>query len=303
MKRMMETLAVSRATLVRDLEYMRDFMDAPIIYDRAAKGHCYDPNAPAFELPGLWFNASEIYALLACEQLLENVQPGLLSPHLDPLRVRIRDLLEKSGHQATTVLTRIRLQGVGKRRVDSRQFGTAARAVLEGRVLDVTYHGRERDRVTERRIHPRQLWHYRDNWYLVAWCEQAQDLRTFSLDRIQAAQLGGDAQPVDADALDAYLASSFGIFTGPPTAWAVLRFSPRMARWVADELWHPQQTGQWRGDCYELRIPYSDPRELMMDILKYGPEVEVLAPEALRQAVAARLRAALDLYRGDTDAG
>lgn len=300
---MMETLAVSRATLVRDLEYMRDFMDAPIIYDRAAKGHCYDPSAPTFELPGLWFNASEIYALLACEQLLEDVQPGLLNPYLDPLRARIRDLLAKSGHQADTVLARIRLQSVGRRRVDSRRFGIVARAVLEGRVLDVAYHGRERDQMTQRRIHPRQLWHYRDNWYLVAWCEQAQDLRTFSLDRIQAAQIGGDAPPADEGALDAYLASSFGIFTGPPTAWAVLRFSPRMARWVADEHWHPQQAGQWLGDCYELHIPYSDPRELMMDILKYGPEVEVLAPETLRQAVAERLRATLERYHGETDVG
>ena len=50
---------------------------------------------------------------------------------------------------------------------------------------------------------------------------------------------------------------------------------------------------------YELRVPYHDPRELIMDLLKYGPEVEVLAPEALRQAVAGQLRAAVALYGDD----
>lgn len=44
---------------------------------------------------------------------------------------------------------------------------------------------------------------------------------------------------------------------------------------------------------YELCIPYSDPRELMMDILKYGADVEVVAPLDLRQAVKQGLQAAV----------
>lgn len=256
MRRFREALHVSRATIARDLEYMRDFMEAPILYDRRANGYRYDPHAPAFELPGLWFNASELYALLACERLLENMQPGLLSPYLGPLRARIHDLLAKTGHQAETVSARIHLQGVGMRWLDGECFGIVAGAVLEGRVLDMAYHGRERDRMTTRRVYPRQLWHYRGNWYLVAWCTQAQDLRTFFLDRIQTAHIDDEAvPPADENALQTYLSASFGIFTSPPAAWAVLRFSPRMARWVADEHWYLQQTGQWNGDRYELRIP------------------------------------------------
>jgi predicted DNA-binding transcriptional regulator YafY len=72
----------SRATVVRDLGYMRDFMEAPILYNREVNGYAYDAKAPEFELPGLWFNAGELYALLASEQLLETVQPGLLSPYI-----------------------------------------------------------------------------------------------------------------------------------------------------------------------------------------------------------------------------
>lgn len=298
MQRFRETLDVSRATIVRDLEYMRDFMGAPIVYDRSANGYHYALHGPTFELPGLWFNASELCALLASEQILENVQPGLLNSYLEPLRVRIRDLLSKTGHQAETINARIRLQSVGMRWLDGTRFGTVAQAVLEGRVLNMEYHGRERDRISARRVFPRQLWHYRGNWYLVAWCTLAQDLRTFSLDRIQTVRIDEEtAPPADEDALQNYLSASFGIFTGPPAAWAVLRFSPRMARWVADEHWHPQQIGQWNGDRYELRIPYSDPRELLMDILKYGPEVEVLEPAALREMVVERLEAAWRQYQ------
>jgi predicted DNA-binding transcriptional regulator YafY len=70
-----------------------------------------------------------------------------------------------------------------------------------------------------------------------------------------------------------------------------------MSRWVADEQWHPEQVGKWIGEHYELHVPYANPTELLMDILKYGPDVEVVAPAALRTMVEERLRQALQQYR------
>lgn len=68
---------------------------------------------------------------------------------------------------------------------------------------------------------------------------------------------------------------------------------------MADERWHPKQVGQYLTDGrYALRIPYRDDRELVMDILRYGPEVEVVEPMALRMAVADRLKIALAQYGG-----
>jgi len=303
LQRMIETLEASRATLVRDLGYMRDFMGAPIIYERSRNGYYYDPKAPEFELPGLWFNASELYALLAADQLLEAVQPGLLTPYIGPLKARIRNLLQQSGHSSDTVTSRIRLQPVAVRTVDTVLFEQAAAAVLQGRVLDIRYHGRERDAPTRRRVHPYMLVHYRNNWYLLAWCETAKALRIFSLDRIrEAAADGRPVRPVAGEVLDRYLGASFGIFTGPAKAWAVLRFTKEAARWVADEQWHTDQIGQWKDGRYELQVPYSDPRELLMDVLKYGPEVEVAAPEDLRRLVAGRLRSAAAQYGPDEQA-
>lgn len=79
---------------------------------------------------------------------------------------------------------------------------------------------------------------------------------------------------------------------------AKLKFSPHRARWVADEQWHPKQQGSWLEDgSYQLSIPYSNPPELLMDILKYGAEVEVLAPETLRRLVRDQLNKACQLYQ------
>jgi predicted DNA-binding transcriptional regulator YafY len=160
------------------------------------------------------------------------------------------------------------------------------------------YHGREKGRASRRRVHPQRLLHYRDNWYLIAWCEQAQDLRTFSLDRIRPLDTPpAPARTVPDNDIDRLVGATFGIFTGEAKGWAVLRFTPHAARWVADETWHPDQIGQWVDGVYELQVPYSDDRELLMDILKYGPDVEVVAPDSLRQAVVQRVKETAARYQ------
>lgn len=152
--------------------------------------------------------------------------------------------------------------------------------------------------MSQRRIHPLRLLYYRDNWYLIAWCESADALRTFSLDRIKDARIQAvPLRQVDEEALKHHLTAGFGIFAGEPGDWAVLRFTPRMARWVADEQWHPEQVGEWRGEHYELHVPYANPTELLMDILKYGPDVEVVAPATLKKLVKERLQLALGQYQ------
>jgi predicted DNA-binding transcriptional regulator YafY len=143
------------------------------------------------------------------------------------------------------------------------------------------------------------LVHYRENWYLDAWCHLREDIRSFAVDAIQeAAVLDKRAKSVPERELDEVLASGYGIFSGRATTWAKLRFTPERARWVAAEEWHPEQKGRVDPDgSYVLEIPFSDHRELAMDVLRHGPHVEVLEPQSLREAVQQQLAAALARYR------
>jgi len=293
-------LEVSPPTIKREIRFMRDRLRAPIEWTKE-RGYHYAQGADAFELPGFWFSQEELFSLLAAEQLLEAVQPGLLERQLAPLKNRIRQLLSRSGFDGATVGERIQLRSAPRRTVRDQAFDAVAAAVLNGRPIACRYHGRSSDRQTRRTLHPYRLLHYRDNWYLQAWCETAQELRLFSLDRIhEVTPLDGSLRAIPPDQLDNAFSESFGIFPGAPVAWAELRFTAERARWIADEIWHPDQQGEWRDGCYHLRIPYADPRELILEIMRYGPDVEVLAPPALREEVAIRQRAAARLYSGES---
>jgi predicted DNA-binding transcriptional regulator YafY len=184
------------------------------------------------------------------------------------------------------------------RRTDQQHFRTVAGALVARRRLLLRYHGRARDAVTERQVSPQRLTHYRENWYLDAWDHGVRALRSFSVDRIQAARvMDAAALDVPEPRLNAHFASAYGIFAGKPRHTAVLRFSATSARWVADESWHPEQKGRFEDGYYVLEIPYSDSRELVGDILRHGPEVVVISPPALREEVSRRLATALGHYQ------
>jgi len=297
----LSALGVSRATFKRDLEYMRDRLNAPIEWDRETGGYRFVRaalDAPRYELPGLWFNPSEIRALLTMQQLLTNLQPGLLDPHVKPLLARLRSLLGTGEHSAEEVERRIRIIHLGARAVKLPHFEVVATALLDRRRVRIVYVSRSSNERTERDISPQRLVHYRENWYCDAWCHLREDIRSFAVDAIQDARLlDRRAKNVPERDLDEVLASGYGIFSGRRTTWAKLRFTPERARWVSAEQWHPQQRGRFEPDgSYLLEIPFSDHRELAMDVLRHGAHVEVLEPQSLRAAVRGQLEAALKRY-------
>ena len=118
------------------------------------------------------------------------------------------------------------------------------------------------------------------------------------MDAIRSAEiLEKKAKSVAEKTLNEVLASGYGIFSGKADKRAILRFTPKQARWVASEQWHPQQLSHFdKNNLYIIDIKYSNDGELIMDILKYGPDVEVVSPAGLRAKVKKRLEADLSRY-------
>ena len=287
-----ESLEVSRATLKRDLQYLRDRLNAPIIFDRDVGGYRFDKISPQiggqYELPGLWFSAEEIHALLTMQHLLANLDTGgLLGPHIKPLLSRLTALIGVADNPAEEVIKRIKIQTVGARAVHLDNFQVVGSALLRRKRLVIDYYARGNDETTRREVSPQRLIHYRDNWYMDGWCHLRGGVRSFSVDAIKRVELlDTAAKDVPEDVLNDVLGSGYGIFSGENVKWAVLRFTPERARWVAAEKWHPNQTGVVLEDgTFELKLPYSNDPELMMDILKYGTDCRVIEPPELQQKV------------------
>ncbi|MCF7221525.1 helix-turn-helix transcriptional regulator [Marilutibacter chinensis] len=297
-QRLMEELECSRATAYRDLAYLRDFLMAPVVGNGEA-GFSYDAGEKdRFELPGLWLSSQELHSLLAAQQLLMRSGGGVLSNALAPLQQRIEKLLDEHAGGRRVPMERVRVVPHRTRKLDEHAFRTVATAVLDRKRLTFEYRARSTDETTRREVSPQRLTHYRDNWYLDAWDHARDALRSFAVDRIMSAKLGEVAAvDVPEEELDRQLASSYGIFSGTPKGWATIVFNAKAARWVADEHWHSQQQGRFLPDGrYELKLPYSNGRELLMDVLHYGSDAEIVEPPVLREQARALLSLALSQY-------
>jgi len=301
---LLTTLGVSRSTLKRDLKYLCDRMHNPIVHNRGLGGYQLAAPDPAdkhpHELPGLWFSPTEIHALLTMQQLLAGLDAGgVLTTHIAPLMERLNALLGSEGNaEATELRQRVRIIRLAQRRLQSRHFEQVATALAQRKRLHIAYSARGNGSATERDISPLRLVHYRDNWYLDAWCHYRQQLRNFALDAITRLEpLNEPAREVSAAQLNSTFGPGYGIFSGGSVRWARLRFSPERARWVAQEQWHLEQSGQFEpSGSYLLRLPYTDHRELIMDILKHGTHCEVLGPPSLRQVVADEVKKMVGKY-------
>jgi len=289
----LDELEVSLATFKRDLEYMRGRFNAPVIWDADAGGYRYEKQGktgPKYALPGLWFTEDEAYALVTMQHLLSSLdQGGLIGPHIAPLMARLDAILGSGEATGKDLRKRIKLLSFGSRRMPLEHFSVVGSALFRRRRLKMEYYARSTNAHSAREVSPQRLVHYRENWYLDTWCHLRNDLRSFSVDGIRRIEiLDTPAKEVPLKVLDDYLTDSYGIVRGGEAQRAKLRFSAERARWVASEVWHSDQKGGFDADGrYLLELPFRDDRELVLDILRHGAHVEVIAPIALRRKVRA----------------
>lgn len=299
---LIDELGVSRATVKRDLAFLRDQLGCPVVYDRAEDVYRVDSSSTVgdrLEIPGLWFNGGELRALLISHQLLGSLDPkGALARHVDPLLERIRQLLGDQSDGKACVSQRLRVLPTSGRPADAPCFEAACAALLTRRQMTFMYFTRSRLKAAMRQVSPQRMVFHRNTWYLDAWCHDKEGLRRFSIDAmVDATVQDADAREVSQDQIEQVFDIGYGVYAGHGLRHARLVFSPWAASWVKKEQWHRDQTLRVLEDQrVELVVPYTDASELKMDIMRYGPEVEVLEPPDLRHEVALTLRQAAQQY-------
>ncbi len=178
------------------------------------------------------------------------------------------------------------------------------RAILEEKTVDLVYHSMGRGTQSRRSVHPYQLRHVDDTLYLIGWCTLRQGVRTFAVDRIRTAtatEAGFDIPPsVD---LKCFLQDSFGIYQGPPVTVSI-RFSPSVAGYIRERVWHPSQQLQEAADgSVTFTATVAGIEEISRWVLRWGSGARVLAPDALRRMIRDHAVAMAGYYTDASDGG
>ena len=292
-----ERFEISRKTAQRDIERMRDRLFAPLEYDAVRKGYYY--TADHFDLPFLPASQQEILCLLLARKVLSQSAGGYISREIGRLLDKLYAAVRSAGLTPGNAESAFSATWVGYTPALEVAFRQTAFALLKNQLIRFTYRSPATDQCTIRTVEPHHLQHYMASWVLTAWCRKRRDWRKFYLARMTDLQVLTESyEPRPASQWRPLLESSFGLFQGARTVPVTLRFCPFRARWIRHQHWHPDQCLTEQPDgCLELTVPVSDFREIKMQIMQFGADVEVIAPEELRREIEAEIAKMNHLYR------
>ena len=170
-------------------------------------------------------------------------------------------------------------------------------AVLNQRVIDMTYFAMHRKKRTHRKVAPYKIWFFDPTFYLIGYCYLRKGIRLFAIDRIEQLNLTDETFSVPSDLdLDAFMQTSFGVFVGDPVKVKV-RFSPAVAGYIREKKWHRTQRLTPRKNGFlDFEVEVAGTEEIKFWLLSWGAQAQVLEPEALRRELLAEAKAISNIY-------
>jgi predicted DNA-binding transcriptional regulator YafY len=272
-----EQFEVSIPTSKRDINYLRDRLLAPLVFNSSKNGYHYGQEG--FNLP--FEDSPKIVFLLAMlGKLAEEAGLGKLK-EVRQLETRLSKMISAD---YSKVMDSLEVQRIEVESIDHTIFETVIESLVSGKLLLIEYRavgGEEHSRS----VAPVKIINYQGRWYLLSYCMLRKDDRLFHMSRIQKACVQKELIPEEVLARPRAEHRSFGIFQSSPQYTAKILFTSTAAELVRNQRWHADQKMEITEDGIRLELPVGDDREILLKVLQYGAMARVLSPKRLIERV------------------
>jgi proteasome accessory factor C len=269
--------------LMRDIESISErfkepagFVDGVTIF---VEEHTVSVLASHFHRP-MRLTMRELCALELGLMLLRRTRTPAEQKPIDSALVRLRDTVSNvpanDRHQGTRYADLANTASVAHLEI-------LRKAVLEHRKVRLTYRSGGASESTIRVISPHSLAMAEQMWYVVS-TNDAGDLRLFRVDRVEHIEVLDETFERNSE-LAAQLTASKQVFYSTTDERMTVRYSPRIARWLAEREGKPLD----EDGALTLEHPLADESWAIRHVLQYGPDAEILSPARLRDQLLAKL--------------
>jgi len=296
-----EELEVSRRTVERDIEYLRDFFYAPIVYDHTRRGYRYENPDFSLDAPALKLTEGEFVAVFVAHRLLSEVKgfPGreLCVRAMTKLAALLPSAIPERAEEIDKVIS---FAVPGLRGDESKVEHLCARiceAIQLRRTIQVDYYSASRKKENSRCIDPYHLRYYQGAWYLVGYCHTRGEVRIFAVDRIRALDITDRTfEPQPGFSLERYFGNVWRLERGEPLA-AVVWFDADVAQYIKERQWHPtQQITENEDGSVTASYQVDGSGEFKRWLLGFGSRAKALKPPELVDEMKQEAAKMLELY-------
>lgn len=284
---------VSQKTVQRDIDFMRDMLGAPLVYDRVRKGFRYEDGN--WFLPALSLSEGDVFAVLVAARALEQYRGTPVAGRLERVFAKLAALLpETLSIRPELMYSQFSFSSPPARPVSESVWVEVVRGLTTKTSVRIGYRSFDSRKATPRVLRPYHIANLSGDWYVFGgYPETPADIRQFAMARIQEAELTGDGFDVPVGFNPkSLLAGAFSRFAGGKPVVIRLLFDSEIADWAGEREWHPGQTLKKRrnGDV-ELAFKAAGLYEVSRWVLGWGRYARVLAPSELKTMVADEIRA------------
>lgn len=290
-------LQVSSKTIQRDLDYLRDELEAPIEFEREENGYFYSRSD--YVLPFLPVDGKDLFSIGVAAQVLSLFGGTPLARDLKACYERLAELMPPAVRLRPEIVMEKLALRAPFRPVREEIWQAVSEAMQRGVSLSIRYHRPGVPVEDPRVVHPYAFVLSGRDWMMLAEDQAADRVKIFYLARIESATLTGNRYsiPKDFDAND-FFRNTFGLFVGEGQSF---RLRIRLSREISDEvrelMFHPQQKIEMTpsGEA-TLELPAQSIKEARRFVLAYGKDAEVLEPPELVEDVKKQVEALSRIY-------
>ena len=290
-------LDVSSKTIQRDIDFMKYEYDSPIEFDNIRKGYYYTDNK--FRLSPLSIDASDFLAIAVTEKVLEQYKDSPYAKHFRKFYEKLSYLFDSKITISAKDLDNIISFQIGPvRKVDEKTMEKLNIALKNNRRIKIKYFTAYSGISKEREIDPYHITNHQGDWYVIAYCHLAKEIKVFAISRIQEIKLTNHYYEIPSDFnIKEYFKGSFGIYESKEVYDIKLLITGDSMRYVKEKLWHESQKiiEQKEGSII-MEMKVNNLTEIMFWILSLGKDCKVLEPNKLKDAIISEIKGMIENY-------
>lgn len=289
---------VSRSTIMRDIDFLRDRYNAPLEYDSLKNGYYYTD--PTFFVQSVMLSEAELFSVSVIQPLLEQYRNTPLEASVKNIFSKLTDMLPQEVSLDTTFIGKdITFIADPLPAISDDTFTAVFKAMRSHRTIRFFYRALNRSDYTEHRANPYHVLCQKGNWYMLAYDFNHDRITTFSLARIKDIYIEENAfsVPKSFNPHD-YCDSSFGVWNNdaPPVKIELL-FSKEINTYILERTWHDTQEIRQNDDgTVYLSFLSNQLQETLHWVMHFGSSVRILNPPELAEQVKEEARKILSIY-------
>ena len=289
---------VSSKTIRRDIEYLKDMMNAPIAYKSTKRGYYY--TEPSFDIPSFMLSEGDFFALAIGEVVLGEYQTSPFYNRLKNIFERIRNNLpEKIRFDSVDIKETVSLTHYSQVVISPDIFNPVLEAITSNSIINVRYCVPRYNDSTFMTIEPYKIVAHRGNWYLIGNHIQDDKFKVWAINRIEEIDITKEKYILpESFNLEDHIDADLGIFMSNKRQKVSLRFSKTVAGIIKERKWHEGQVlEEFEDGSLLLTYETNQLEETFYWALSWGENVIIEEPEKLVEKAKNTIEKMVKLYK------